>query len=93
MKQPLYSRLVQKDYPCLVNLLYWLVRHKSDTLLRLSVYFSTVDECAALAEGCKQERNTQGSTIDWRFTTDDVRIKLKRLYPHSRLTSHYVSIG
>jgi transposase len=25
-------------------------------------------------------RNTKGSTIDWRFTTDDARIKLKKLY-------------
>ena len=29
----------------------------------------------------EQERNTRGSTIDWRFTTEDARIKLKRLYP------------
>ena len=27
------------------------------------------------------ERNSLGGTIDWRFTTDDARIKLKRLYP------------
>lgn len=26
-------------------------------------------------------RNAAGYTIDWRFTTDDARIKLKRLYP------------
>lgn len=26
-------------------------------------------------------RNTAGGTIDWRFTTEDARIKLKRLYP------------
>jgi hypothetical protein len=29
----------------------------------------------------EQERNARGSAIDWRFTTDDARIKLKRLYP------------
>jgi hypothetical protein len=29
----------------------------------------------------EQERNTRGSTIEWRFTTEDARIKLKRLYP------------
>lgn len=29
----------------------------------------------------EQERNNAGSKIDWRFTTDDSRIKLKRLYP------------
>ena len=27
------------------------------------------------------ERNALGGRIDWRFTTDDARIKLKRLYP------------
>jgi DDE superfamily endonuclease len=27
------------------------------------------------------DRNTQQTTIDWRFTTADARIKLKRLYP------------
>lgn len=26
-------------------------------------------------------RNTTGTAVDWRFTTDDARIKLKRLYP------------
>lgn len=28
-----------------------------------------------------RERNEAVHTIDWRFTTDDARIKLKRLYP------------
>jgi hypothetical protein len=27
------------------------------------------------------ERNSIGATVDWRFTTDDARIKLKKLYP------------
>lgn len=27
------------------------------------------------------ERNTKSSTVDWRFTTEDARIKLKKLYP------------
>ena len=27
------------------------------------------------------ERNTNGATVDWQFTTDDARIKLKKLYP------------
>lgn len=26
-------------------------------------------------------RNTEAATVDWHFTTDDARIKLKRLYP------------
>ena len=40
----------------------------SDTLAR---------EVAAWQDAC----NTQGGTVNWRFTTDDARIKLKRLYP------------
>ena len=28
-----------------------------------------------------EQRNAQQATIDWRFTTDQARIKLKRLYP------------
>ena len=27
------------------------------------------------------DRNTNGATVDWRFTTADARIKLKKLYP------------
>jgi hypothetical protein len=29
----------------------------------------------------EKERNTASVTVDWRFTTDDARIKLKKLYP------------
>lgn len=29
----------------------------------------------------EQRRNTHETTVDWRFTTDDARIKLKTLYP------------
>jgi hypothetical protein len=32
-------------------------------------------------EGWERERNGRSSTIDWRFTTEDARIKLKHLYP------------
>ena len=28
-----------------------------------------------------RRRNTEEKTVDWQFTTDDARIKLKRLYP------------
>jgi transposase len=31
--------------------------------------------------GWEQERNGRSSTINWRFTTEDARIKLKHLYP------------
>ena len=30
-------------------------------------------------------RNESGATVDWRFTTDDARIKLRRLYPSLQL--------
>jgi len=36
-----------------------------------------IDETAAW----EKTRNAACTTIDWRFTTDDARIKLKRLYP------------
>jgi hypothetical protein len=29
----------------------------------------------------ERDRNNRANTIDWRFTTEDARIKLKRLYP------------
>jgi hypothetical protein len=29
----------------------------------------------------ENERNSNGATVDWRFTTNDARIKLKKLYP------------
>ena len=35
------------------------------------------DEVAAW----EKARNSESSSIDWRFTTDDARIKLKKLYP------------
>jgi len=28
-----------------------------------------------------EKRNAKGAKVDWRFTTDDARIKLKKLYP------------
>ena len=33
------------------------------------------------AAAWESERNTAAMTVDWRFTTADARIKLKRLYP------------
>jgi hypothetical protein len=30
----------------------------------------------------EQDRNNRAATVDWQFTTDDARIKLKRLYPN-----------
>ena len=33
--------------------------------------------------GMAKPGNQQGTTVHWRFTTDDARIKLKKLYPSS----------
>lgn len=29
-----------------------------------------------------QQQNHEGATVDWRFTTENARIKLKKLYPN-----------
>ncbi len=36
---------------------------------------------ATEVEAWQNHRNTQNATINWRFTTKDARIKLRRLYP------------
>jgi hypothetical protein len=36
---------------------------------------------AAEVAAWEQTRNANGATVNWRFTTADARIKLKRLYP------------
>ena len=33
------------------------------------------------AEAWCEERNRLGTSVDWRFTTEDARIKLRKLYP------------
>ncbi len=43
-----------------------------------------IPDQAALADAVaawEAERNATRTTIDWRFTTADARIKLKHLYP------------
>jgi hypothetical protein len=43
-----------------------------------------VGDKAKLADACaafERERNRAGKGVDWRFTTEDARVKLKRLYP------------
>lgn len=39
---------------------------------------------ASQAAAWAERRNQEARTIDWRFTTDDARIKLKRLYPKTQ---------
>jgi hypothetical protein len=33
------------------------------------------------AQAWCEERNRLGASVDWRFTTEDARIKLRKLYP------------
>lgn len=43
-----------------------------------------IPDQASLAQetaACETERNSNAATVHWRFTTEDARIKLRRLYP------------
>jgi hypothetical protein len=44
---------------------------------RISAQDVLTEEVAAW----EKRRNQNSSPVDWRFTTEDARIKLKRLYP------------
>ena len=41
----------------------------------------TIEAVEQKASAWQKRRNQAQVTVDWRFTTDDARIKLKRLYP------------
>lgn len=47
----------------------------------LSDRFPNMQALTAQLDAWQQERNQAQVTINWRFTTADARIKLKRLYP------------
>jgi len=47
----------------------------------LSDRFPTMEVLQAQVAAWQRERNQAGVIINWRFTTADARIKLKRLYP------------
>jgi len=47
----------------------------------ISNYFETLEELATAVAAWERSRNEDRTGIDWRFTTADARIKLKRLYP------------
>ena len=40
-----------------------------------------IDTLVQETQKWEQNRNLKNKTVDWRFTTDDARIKLTRLYP------------
>ncbi len=44
-------------------------------------YFETQEQLAEQIATWERSRNENNIGIDWRFTTADARIKLKRLYP------------
>ena len=47
----------------------------------LSTRIATIEEVREKVLAWQKERNQYNVTINWRFTTEDARIKLKRLYP------------
>lgn len=47
----------------------------------LSGRFESTQAVAQRVEAWQRERNQAQVTINWRFTTEDARLKLKRLYP------------
>jgi hypothetical protein len=53
------------------------VLHKQCLDRRIPDQPTLIEEVAAW----EQSRNNANSKVDWQFTTDDARIKLKRLYP------------
>ena len=47
----------------------------------LSRRIGTQEELEREVQAWQQRRNEEATTVNWRFTTADARIKLKRLYP------------
>lgn len=47
----------------------------------MNTYFETIDEPAAAVGEWERSRNETQTGIDWHFTVDKARTKLKRLYP------------
>jgi transposase len=44
-------------------------------------YFENADQLAQRIEAWERKRNDEKTSIDWRLTTADARIKLRKLYP------------
>lgn len=63
----------------------WLNIAESElsVLTRCGIKERTPDKQSLVSqvEAWQTKRNEKGTTVDWRFTTADARIKLKRLYP------------
>ncbi|MHB9292564.1 putative IS630 family transposase ISSac1 [Hollandina sp. SP2] len=48
----------------------------------VSTGIATIQQMSKETASWNHKRNKEACKINWRFTTADVRIKLKRLYPH-----------
>jgi len=46
---------------------------------------ATIDEIKKEVKAWEEYRNNREAKINWHFTTDDARIKLRRLYPTFKL--------
>ena len=53
----------------------------------LSRHIATREELAREVQAWQRRRNAAATTVTWRFTTADARIKLKRLYPSLKTTT------
>jgi len=47
----------------------------------LSRRIDNIDDLRRETKAWQDERNASGTTVNWQFTTEDARIKLRRLYP------------
>jgi len=47
----------------------------------LSRRIAEIDEVRAEVKAWENARNNKNAKVNWQFTTEDARIKLKRLYP------------
>ncbi|MBK5215141.1 MAG: IS630 family transposase, partial [Flavobacteriaceae bacterium] len=47
----------------------------------LNRHIATIEEIKSEVEAWKNHRNNKTAKINWQFTNDKARIKLKRLYP------------
>ena len=45
---------------------------------------SDIETLRSESDAWQKHRNQTANTVDWRFTTEDARIKLKRLYPQTQ---------
>ena len=42
---------------------------------------SSMDQIASEAEAWQSRRNSQDARVNWHFTADDAKVRLKQLYP------------